>query len=170
MAQTHIHHGSYQQIPPTASPGLLFLHSFLPVLDALEPSGSSSQSLSNFLAPGATFAINSGAAVTAEQVLPMLEMRGKMLARFGHDVHTAWDIAHPDNNGEGETRTVMYESTSFTVFKNDPERAEALVKEFNVIELAAEGGEWKATALRTYMDSSPVTQRAQALRGPKKEE
>lgn len=62
MAQTTIHHGPSASIPTdgaSASPGLLFLKRFLAVLDSLVP--EEVQTLTEYLAPGATFAINGGA-------------------------------------------------------------------------------------------------------------
>lgn len=93
----------------------------------------------------------------------MLTMRGQKLARFGHEVHAAWDIeGGGDGDGPG-SRTVMYESTSVTVFKDDPEATEIKVREFNVVELVGGEGDWKARELRTFMDASAVYKHAQKL-------
>ncbi|EON98209.1 hypothetical protein UCRPA7_6264 [Phaeoacremonium minimum UCRPA7] len=159
MAQTTIHHGPSTSIPSGASPGLQFLKGFLAVLDSLDP--DQVQTLTNFLTPDAAFAINGGAPVPTEQVLSMLTMRGQKLARFGHEVHVAWDI----ESGAG-SRTVMYESTSVTVFKDDPAAAEIRVREFNIVELVGggqDGASWKAKELRTFMDASAVYKHAQSL-------
>jgi len=161
MASTTIHHGSYQSIPTSASPGLLFLKAFLPILDSLDPADVAL--LSRHLSPDATFAINNGTAMPAENVLPMLSTRGQKLSAFGHDVRIAWDIAKEDGS-----RTLMYESTSSTVFKEDAEGAVAEVKEFNIIELVPAGGGLKADELRTFMDASPVSERARAAMGTKR--
>ena len=168
-ASVYSHRGPVEDIPPTASPGLLFLQRFLPALDSLDPAAGNL--VSSFLAPNATFDIN-GNVTPADQMLPMFEMRGTSLSKFGHRVAFAWDIEHieeeADKQGSGKKskRTVMYESTSFSVFKNDPDQVEAKVREFNVIELEedvdAEPGKLRATALRGYMDPQPVKDRAQA--------
>lgn len=164
MAQTYIHYGPYNTILSNTSPGLLFLSRFLPVLDSLDP--AISPLLRTLLARDAKFIINSGPPIGADQVISMLAMRPVHLSKFGHDVHVAWDIAKPDG-----TRTVMYESTSITVFKEDADEVGAGVKEFNVVELApvAQGEEvgiagFIAVELRTYMDTTPVQERSKALR------
>lgn len=162
MAQTHIHKGSYQSIPGNASPGLLFLKAILPELDSLGPFLGTPQ-LANYLAPNATFIINNGAPVEASNVLGMLEMRASKLEKFGHNVDMAWDIDNADGS-----RTVMYESTSVTVFKEDKEGVEVRIKEFNIIELAASSdgkglNGLHAVQLRAYLDGSPVVERATAM-------
>lgn len=168
MAQKHIHKGTYQSIPESASMGLLFLKAILPELDSLGPFPSTPE-LASYLAPNATFIINNGAPVEASNVLGMLEMRASKLAKFGHNVEMAWDIDNADGS-----RTVMYESTSVTVFKEDKEGVEVRIKEFNIIELAAssDGKGFKglqAVQLRAYLDGSPVTERASAMIKAEKE-
>lgn len=163
MEPTTTHTGSHLAIPDTASPGLVFLKHFLPVLDSLEVNSETSLALTAVLAPGATFTVNGGPPQTTEQILPMLLMRAQKLAAFGHNVSQAWDIPSA-NSGGG--RTLMYEGTSSTVFKEDPEGLEVKVAEFNIVELVpvgqAEGGlaGFRAAELRTFMDAAPVTERA----------
>jgi hypothetical protein len=157
MAQTHIHVGSCETITPDASPGLLFLSQLLPALDSLEPDTTL---LLGLLTPDCVFVINSRPPAPAEHVMGMLAMRGNMLSKFGHDVHTAWDVLNDDGS-----RTVLFESTSVSVFNGDPEKVEAKVKEFSILELVStegkeSGAPWKARELRTYMDQTPVSERA----------
>jgi hypothetical protein len=165
MTETHIHKGPYSEIPATASPGLLFLKSLLPALDSLGPFKDTPE-LSNYLAPDATFVMNGGAAIPAVSVLQMLPKRGEKLSKFHHDVHMAWDFAAVDGSG---TRTVMYESTSTSCFKLDPEAEEIKVAEFNIIELVPTVDsvtgvtELKALQLRAFLDGAPVTARAQMI-------
>lgn len=156
MASTTIHQGSYQSIPVDASPGLLFLKAFLPILDSLNAEDVAT--LSDYLTAEATFTINNGTPVQSEHVLPMLSMRSQKLSKFGHDLHIAWDIAKADGN-----RTLLYESTSSTVFKEDAESVEAKVKEFNIVELVSVDAGFRARDLRTYMDASPVSEIARAF-------
>lgn len=62
----------------------------------------------------------------------------------------------------------MYESTSITVFKEDPEHLEVKVPEFNIIEIETDGkGLWKAVELRTFMDAKPVQDRVSKLQEQK---
>ncbi|RYP72101.1 hypothetical protein DL771_004432 [Monosporascus sp. 5C6A] len=157
MAGVSIHKGAYTSIGSDSSPGLLFLRSFLAAIDSFNPTDHAP--IASLLRQDATLTINNGPAIPAEQMISMLGMRGTKLAKFGHDLHTAWDIA----GGDGR-RTVMYESTSFTVFKDDQEGVEARVNEFNIIELVkSDDGVLRALELRTYMDASPVSARAQAV-------
>ncbi|KAH8885555.1 hypothetical protein GQ53DRAFT_751245 [Thozetella sp. PMI_491] len=86
-----------------------------------------------------------------------------MVSKFLHDVHTVWDVGKEDGK-----RTILYESTSTTVFKDDEEGQEIKVKEFNIIELATgDKGTLTAVELRTYMDPSPVSARAQTVMSKK---
>jgi hypothetical protein len=164
MAQTHIHHGSYESIPSNASPGLLFLRDFIPILDSLEISPP--LPLTSFLTPDAKFIINNGPPIPTQDVLAMFAMRSGKVAKFHHDLYRAWDIAK--DNGLG-SRTVMYESTSVTVFKQDPENAEVKVREFNIVELVpskddgATSEGFKACELRTFLDGSPVSARLKSI-------
>jgi hypothetical protein len=166
MASTHtIHLGHIDTISMNQSPGLLFLRKFLPAVDSLDP--TLGDYLSKFLAPNATFTINDNDPIPFKDVLPMLQMRSKSLSKFSHHVHTAWDLENaatslPESKlSEKPGRTVMYESISVTVFKNDPEQMEVAVKEFNIIELEESDSATglQAVELRTYMDKQPVMDR-----------
>jgi hypothetical protein len=150
MPQVYIHHGPLSTISQTASPGLIFLKNFLPALDSLDPASSPVRS---FLAPNATFIFNNGAPTPSSDILSMIESRSEMLSKFYHEVRLAWDTEKEEDG----KRTVMYESTSITVFKEDPEQFEVRVREFNVIELEVdEHGVLKAVELRVFMDATPV--------------
>lgn len=168
MAQTYIHKGPYQSIPEDASPGLLFLKALLPALDSLGPFHGTPD-VANYLAPNAVFIINNGGPVQAASVLGMLEMRASKLSKFGHAVEMVWDIDNADGS-----RTLMYESTSVTVFKEDSEGVEVKIKEFNVIELAKSvDGKGlhglQAIQLKAYLDGSPVADRAAAMMKARKQ-
>jgi hypothetical protein len=158
MARASTHKGPYQTIPDNSSPGLGFLKAFLPALDSLEPEINP---LIPFLAPEAHFIINGGAPTLAETVIAMLKMRSQKVKVFHHTVKSVWDVQREDGN-----RTVMYESVSETVLKDDPEDASVEVAEFSIIELAPyqDGIEGLAvTELRTYMDAQQVTQRLKQI-------
>ncbi|OAA49790.1 hypothetical protein BBO_01425 [Beauveria brongniartii RCEF 3172] len=171
MTDVQVHCGPYESIPDTASPGLLFLRRLLPALDSLGPfdarDGQRPPQLVSLLAPNATFVMNGGPPLPAVDVLQMLPKRADRLARFRHDVRMAWDVACR-GDGDGR-RTVMYESTSVSVFKADPEAVEVRVAEFNIVELVLvadpEMGEasLKALQLRAFLDGGPVTSRAQMI-------
>ncbi len=165
MTETHIHKGPYNDIPTNASPGLIFLKKLLPALDSLGPFDGELD-MTRYLAPDATFAMNGGPAMPANGILQMLPKRSAQLSKFHHDVHMAWDMPAADGSGR---RTVMYESTSISSFKLDPENVEVKVGEFNIVELvpvadAATGAtELKASQLRAFLDGAPVTARAQMI-------
>jgi hypothetical protein len=160
MAQTHTHTGSHHSIPPTASPGLRFLASFLPAVDGSDPSA-----LSPFLAPGAVFVINGAEATPAETIVAMMEMRARRLKTFRHELKRAWDV-----DCGGGKRTVLYESVSVTVFRDDRDEKAVEVVEFSTVELeAVEGGVeglgLRATVLKTFMDTNPIMLRLKQIGG-----
>jgi hypothetical protein len=75
----------------------------------------------------------------------------------------------------------MFEATSGTVFRNDPDEFEVRVREFNILELESSGsgpgpqsrsdsdgddegkGGFVAVEMRTYMDAWPVQDQAARL-------
>lgn len=158
MAATFTHLGSYGSIPADASTGLLYLKNMLPALDSLDPSPNA---IVRHLSPDARFIINGGSPVPAKEILGMLEARAGKLSEFYHDVKVAWDVEK-----DGGKRTVMYESVSVTVLRNDPEKVEVKVPEFNIIELEpmdSSVSDLRAVELRCYMDAKPVMQRISEL-------
>jgi len=77
-----------------------------------------------------------------------------------------WDISHEEAEKNGtdgkKKRTVMYEATSVSVIKADPEQKEVEVAEFNIIELEETDGGFMGFCVveaRTFMDASPVMKR-----------
>jgi hypothetical protein len=83
---------------PTTSPGLHFLKKYLPLIDILDQSQTSTHELSTLVKPGAPFTSNCSAAIPFEQVLGMLKMREGMLSFFTHGTE---DIAAFDLEIEG---------------------------------------------------------------------
>ena len=175
MAQTTIHQGHQSTISPTtSSPGLLFLAHLLPALDSLAPDPEARLAASGLLGTNASaqFATNGHAPnQLAQGVGAQLARRAERLARFERELHVAWDVDLGAGSGR---RTVLYESTSTTVFKGDPAAREAKVREFSVLELRTRDGvvggdgsssaeDWEVVELRTVMDPSPVTLLAQAI-------
>ena len=104
-------------------------------------------------------------------MLPLLEVRSKHLAAFGHEVEVAWDIdleQEDDDERQGKCRrTVMFEATSSTVFRDDPDQFAVKVKEFNILDIekqdAGSGSEFQVVQMRTYLDARPVQDRAARL-------
>lgn len=172
------HTGPAASIPSTASPGLLFLKSFLAAIDSLDPTP---HPLDHLVADHATLILGNNPPSHSSRIRPMLEVRSKHLEKFGHELHLAWDIELPgqrsgdtdtdtdtsEGKGKGRRRrTVMFEATSATVFKNDPDHFEIKVKEFNILELedAVDGdARLVAAEIRTYLDGRPVQDRAARL-------
>lgn len=156
MSVTTIYKGPYQTIGADSSPGLLYLKAFLQTIDSLEIDHVAE--LPKLLHPDAIFAVNNNPGVRAADTLSMFQKRPAKVAKFGHDTHTSWDIAHGDGS-----RTVMFESTSFTVLREDEEGVETRVREFSVLELVRWDGGLRALELKTYMDPSPAIERAQEI-------
>ena len=180
------HTGPTSLIPSDASPGLLFLKAWLTAIDTLDPT---THPIEPLLAKHASLLMGNEPPSHAKHIGPMLQVRAQHLEAFGHELLIAWDIelCGKRESIEGETtetrtgtgtderkehrekrgrRTVMFEALSSTVFKNDPDKFETKVKEFNVIELEESShrdGRLLATEIRTYMDSRPVQDRAARL-------
>jgi len=151
---TTIHDGSYETIPDSASEGLVFLKAFLPLLDSLN---NAVPQIRTFVVETAKFVINRDAPVTLEELLEMLQMRGKMLQVFRHDVTRAWEI-------QGESgATVIFESESTTQFKGDD--VQVKVAEMNVWELRRDRrtSALKLSEARCWMDPSAVQRRAKEV-------
>lgn len=97
-------------------------------------------------------------ATTSLQTRPLatLDSRSKKLGVFHHDMKIGWDM----EKEEGK-RTVIYESMSVTVFKNDAEKEEVKVPELNIIEMepvekSCEG--FGAVELKSHLGTKPITQ------------
>ena len=179
---TTVHAGHQSTITPSSSPDLVFLARLLPALDSLA-ADPASRLLGGgddwLLAADAVFTTNANAPNPVATVLTQLARRGERLARFERDLHCAWDVAAaaapPSSSSSQLRRTVLYESTSTTVFLGDALAREAKVREFSVLELrlkegrSAGGGagagaeDWELVEIRTVMDPSPVTVLAQAI-------
>lgn len=175
-----IHRGSYTTIPPGTSPGLQFLKEFMPALDSLE---ASSNPIASFLHPDAQVFVGSNPPNSGRQAIPLLNVRRKHLQELYHVIEVAWDIMVPGSVQEEESgpeqkpgakRTVMFEATSSTTFRSDPDQFAVKMKEFNILELEYMSGEWvsqepgrgpgwQVVEMRTYMDPRPVQDRAARL-------
>ncbi|KAJ5811871.1 hypothetical protein N7474_008172 [Penicillium riverlandense] len=158
----NIHHGDTIEIPASSSPGLRFLQSLLPLLDSLNTIDIAK--LDEFICPTARFTVNGVLIGKLAEIKTMFLMRAQNLAYFGHEVDVTWDIQASE--GSKNHRTIMYESTSVSIFKADSEKEEIRVREFNIIELEEqEEGLWKAVELRTFMDPSAVSEKARTVSG-----
>ncbi|KAK5807489.1 hypothetical protein VI817_001747 [Penicillium citrinum] len=60
-------------------------------------------------------------------------------------------------------RTVMFEATSCTMFKGDPDEFKVKMREFNILDLEGDVGELQVVEMRVFMDGKPVQARAQEL-------
>jgi hypothetical protein len=153
----NIHYGSIESIPTHASHGLLFLKSFLPILDSLDESPAITPHVSST----AQFITNRDSPISIESLLGMFRMRHKMLQSFKHDVSKAWEISTEKGC------TVIFESVSTTRFKNDDVKIG--VAEMNVWELEREEGseELKLVEARCWMNPVAIQNRAKEIFGAK---
>ncbi|KAK9372463.1 uncharacterized protein V1513DRAFT_452295 [Lipomyces chichibuensis] len=162
MSQQSVHLGEYHSIPEDASPGLVFLKNFLPVLDSLDENVS----IAPFVSPNARF-IMGDTVTSVDKFATMARIRSAKLSFFCHCVKHAWDIAGPSaTDGSGSKRTVLYESVSITKFKDDPQQVAVEVAEFNVIELEStesDPSKFVAVELRSYLDPKPVLLRREQM-------
>lgn len=185
-----IHHGPYETIPSTASPGLEFLKRFLPTMDSLTPSDNA---IRPFFTPNAPILVGSDPPTSARQATPLMEVRGRHTARLHHEVHIAWniDLSEVDRpsrlnerrhdggsaHGGGDEklyaplpgniplkRTVMFEATCETVFRNDPDEFPVKIREFNILDLDGKNVEdFQVVEMRMFLDEQPVRARAFSL-------
>lgn len=182
-----IHHGPYERIPADSSPGLRFLERFLPAVDSLDPDH---QPIGHFFTPNAPILIGSNPPNSASQTTPLLNVRSRHLSHFHHDVHIAWDLdlskvdAPRAGLGDGEghinasdvnlyaplpgniqmKRTVMFEATSATVFRQDPDQFPIQIREFNILDLEGQNeSDLQVVEMRVFLDSRPVQARAASL-------
>ncbi|KAJ5949801.1 hypothetical protein N7454_001385 [Penicillium verhagenii] len=116
------------------------------------------------------------------------ESRSRYLTHFHRYVHMAWDmellntdpISFDSNNpavcldetGEkaqdlqtpSVKRTVMFEATSETVFKDDPDQFPIKVREFNILDLEGNSDtNLQVIQMRIFLDAKPIQARAASL-------
>jgi hypothetical protein len=95
--------GLLASIPPTSTPGLIFLKSYVPLLDSTNPP------LADVTAPNAVLISNGGTPSKITDLLPMFSKRAEMLDLFSH---TEEDVQVWDLEGEAGKRTVIWSSVS----------------------------------------------------------
>src|SRR5271170_3157673 len=153
---TNVHYGSHNDIPESASEGLLFLKSFLPVLDSLD----ASPPIDPYVFTTTQFVVSRDAPITLKKLSEMHQMRHEMLQVFRHDVSRAWEIERESGI------TVIFESESTTQFKGDD--LQVKVAEMNVWELKKGSlGRLRLSEARCWMDPSAVRKRATEFFGSK---
>jgi hypothetical protein len=70
----------------------------------------------------------------------------------------------PLTSGVRLKRTVMFEATSETVFKNDPDQFPVKLREFNILDLEGNSlDDLQIVEMRVFLDSRPVQARAARL-------
>ena len=145
--------GSYESIPSDASPGLLFLKQFLPILDSLDEDPPIAQ----FVSPDVRFIINQEAPTSLAKLAEMLGMRRERVRLFKHDVFKAFEIQREMGF------TVIFESTSTTQFNGDD--VKLVVAEVNIWELERQenSGELQLVEARCWMDPSAIQRRAKEI-------
>lgn len=186
-----IHHGPYESIPSTASPGLQFLKRFLPAMDSLTPS---EETIRPLFTPNAPILVGSEPPASASRATPIMQVRARHVSHFHHHVHIAWDMdlsdtdrpsrlnsenrnEDPTSAAQGEVklyaplpgsiamkRTVMFEATSETVFTNEPDQFPIKVREFNILDLEGRCPEdLQVVEMRIFLDTKPIQARAASL-------
>ena len=152
MAQSSIHRGSYESIPSTATPGMLWIKEFLTIIDAVDDGVNAG--LTSYVKPDARFMWNNQEAstITTDAVVSTLAQRNQAVASFHHEVSSVFDVP-----GEGDARTVILESVANITAKGGGPTKRA--PDVCVIELVKDAdGSLKGTELRTYVDNSPQDQ------------
>lgn len=176
---TSIHHGPYESIPDTSSPGLQFLKRFLPALDSLTPSDETLRSL---FTPNAPILAGSNPPMSAHRATPIMEVCGRHMSQSHHHVHIAWVIdlsnataVSADVDADANLyaplagkipmkRTVMFEAMSETIFKADPDQIPIKVRESNILDLGGRNeDDLQVVEMRIFFDSKPAQARAASL-------
>ncbi|KAH8915106.1 hypothetical protein BT69DRAFT_1289264 [Atractiella rhizophila] len=158
--------GTYETIPPTASAGLILLKELLYTLDTL--SSSVPASLSDLMHPTAIFTLNGEA-----QTMPFLESAksfypdGYNLWSFlHHDLKMAWEMQ------VGDKRMVFWEGDCVRIVKKDQEQEKVPISEFSYIELEEQKDSklgWKVSAMATWMDAYPMSEKMKKINKCKSE-
>ncbi|KAJ5618502.1 hypothetical protein N7528_006613 [Penicillium herquei] len=187
-----IHHGPYESIPENASPGLQFLSQFMPAIDEISPQ-ETEHPIKKFFKPDTPIIIDNNPANPASSALPLLEVRSRH-AHVRHELHIAYDIdlnaathaatidanrsdprSHINKSESGAPstssqssslmkRTVIFEATSETIFKDDPDGFPIKIREFNILDLEGpDNNNLQVTEMRIFLDARPVQARAASL-------
>ncbi|KAJ5798576.1 uncharacterized protein N7503_007872 [Penicillium pulvis] len=183
-----IHQGPYESIPETASPGLRFLSRFLPAVDSVNPT---QDPVDCFFKSNASIIIGSNPSKPVQSATHF-ESRSRFLSHFHRHIHMAWDMdltntnihtvdlntigesQHPLDRPRPETDaqdpyplirySVMFEATSETIFKDDPDQFLVKTREFNVLELEGTShADLKIIQMRVFFDAKPIQARAASL-------
>lgn len=181
-----IHQGPYELIPETASPGLRFLSRFLPAVDSVNPT---QDPVDSFFKSNASIIIGSNPSKPV-QPATHYESQSRFLSHFHRHIHMAWDMdltntnSHTvDSNTIGESQhsldrpetdaqdpyplirySIMFEATSETIFKDDPDQFPVKTREFNVLELeGTSDADLRIIQMRSFFDAKPIQARAASL-------
>src|SRR6202000_1257755 len=97
------YNGQLASIPDTSTPGLVFLKSYVPLLDSASPP------MGDLASPNAVLITNGGPPMKVTDLAPMFSMRAEALDLFSHmekDMQV-WDL-----EGDAGKRTVIWSSVS----------------------------------------------------------
>ncbi|KAJ5771602.1 hypothetical protein N7520_002131 [Penicillium odoratum] len=165
-----IHRGSYESITENASPGLRFLNRFLPAVESVNPT---QDPIGSFFKSNAFIIIGSNPSRPA-QPATHYESQSRYLSYFHHYLHVAWDMdltlnsfnlnteSHDPHNSHMK-RTVMFEATSETIFKDDPDQFSIKTCEFNILDLEGTAENLQIVEMRMFLDAKPIQARAASL-------
>ncbi|KAJ5715576.1 uncharacterized protein N7483_012757 [Penicillium malachiteum] len=189
-----IHHGPYESIPENASPGLQFLSRFMPAVDEISPQGSEHPIKKFFNPNAPIIIDNNppNPASSALPLLEVRSrhltyFRHEVHIAWDMDLgnaatHTAtidanrsdprsqinkFESGNPHSSGSSQSpmkRTVMFEATSETIFKDDPDDFLIKIREFNILDLEGPSNDdLQVAEMRIFLDARPVQARAASL-------
>jgi hypothetical protein len=168
--------GLLEDIPPTASPGLLFLKAWIPALDSLEDAGHRNL---NFLVSPSALIYNNSKPPNLLATDPEIAIKGRpeskeakrarALKSLSRVLRGTWDI---QKEGKLETRLVFFESINQYIFNGDAGdpvmMAEAVTLELEKVSEEDQTwqhggvGGWRAIEVRSWYSPEPIiTRRAQ---------
>ncbi|KAF1976141.1 hypothetical protein BU23DRAFT_41740 [Bimuria novae-zelandiae CBS 107.79] len=100
-ASVYIHRGGHDTIPAHAPPAMLFLASYIQIVN-----GPNTPHRQDHFAPHATVQSNDGLPVPASRLLPLLKVLQEIPMTFSHTLKHVWAVSEDNIPGPKETLLV----------------------------------------------------------------
>ncbi|KAJ5640212.1 uncharacterized protein N7484_008074 [Penicillium longicatenatum] len=168
-----IHQGPYESISENVPPDLRFLSRFLPAVDSVNPT---QDPFGSFFKCNASIIIGGNLCKPAQSATHY-DPQSDFLSYFHRHLHMAWDLdltstgSHTFEESQTFTEspirapwmkhTVMFEATSETTFKDDPDQFPVRTGGFNILDLEGTSDTGlEIIGTRIFLDAKPIQARA----------